>query len=94
MIRNDKNRELKLVIAALALTACHILGIDITAAMQLAGGSQVDPDVTALAAIIKEAHTPTGGDWKSIVSMWRGVGVYSFGRVWLKSKAESKEGDE
>jgi len=96
MLLNEKNRELKLVIAALALTACHVLGIDAQAAMQLLGNSPVvDPAITDLTAIIKEAHLPTTGvDWKSIASMWLGVSAYSFGRQWLKGKGLLVESSE
>jgi len=96
MLLNEKNRELKLVIAALALTACHILGIDAQAAMQLLGNSPaVDPDITALAAIVKEAHLPAaGGDWRVIAAMWLGVSAYSFGRQWLKGKGLLVESSE
>lgn len=90
---NDKNRELNLVIAALALTACHILGIDTGAAIQLmSGGKAIDKDTLDLLAVIKEARVPTGGgDWQSIAGMWIGVGIFSAGRVWLKGKVVGSE---
>lgn len=91
MILNEENRELKLVVVALALTACHVLGIDAGVTLQMIGGGQtlVDPDVADLLAIIKEAHLPVakvGGDWQSIVGMWIGVGIFSACRVWIKSQ--------
>lgn len=91
---NDKNRELSLVAVALALTACHILGIDTGAAIQLMSkGAVVDKTTLDLLAVIKEAHVPVdgGGNWQSIVGMWLGVGIFSAGRVWLKSKVVGPE---
>lgn len=91
---NDKNRELNLVIVALALTACHILGIDTSAALQLmSGGTVIDKDTLDILAVIKEAHVPVegGGNWQSIVGMWIGVGIFSAGRVWLKGKVAGAE---
>jgi hypothetical protein len=78
MLTSDKNRELKLVIAALVLTACNVLGIDVQ--VLLAQFQINDPELIDMIALIKQGSK--SGGWQSIVAMWFGVGVYS----WLRTK--------
>ena len=78
MITSDKNREYKLVIAALVLTACNVLGIDVQ--VLLAQFQISDPELIDMIALIKQGAS--SGGWQSIIAMWLGVGVYS----WLRTK--------
>lgn len=72
----EKCRELKVVWAALAIIACQVLGIDVTAMSALLGVEGAD-----ILDTIKQAHSGDGGAYAAALA-----GVYALGRSYLKGK--------
>lgn len=73
---NEKRSELKVVWAAIAIVACQVLGIDITALSSLVSKESAD-----ILATIKQAHSGDGGVYAAILAA-----VYTGARSWLKGK--------
>lgn len=72
----EKRSELKIVSVALAIIACQVLGIDVTALSALIGVEGAD-----ILDTIKQAHSGDGGAYAAALA-----GVYALGRSYLKGK--------
>lgn len=74
----ERRSELKVVWAAIAIVACQVLGIDITALSALLGSEGAD-----ILDTIKQAHSGDGGAYAAALA-----GVYALGRSYLKGRAK------
>ena len=74
----EKRSELKIVWAAIAIIACQVLGIDVTALSHFLGADGAD-----ILGTIKQAHSGDGGAYAAALA-----GVYALGRSYLKGKVK------
>lgn len=75
---NEKRSELKVVWAAIAIVACQVLGIDVTALSAFIGSEGAD-----VLATIKQAHSGDGGLYAAALAA-----VYAGARSYLKGKTK------
>ena len=72
----EKRSELKIVSVALAIIACQVLGIDVTALSALLGVEGAD-----ILDTIKQEHSGDGGAYAAALA-----GVYAIARAYAKGK--------
>lgn len=75
---NEKRSELKVVWAAIAIVACQVLGIDVTALSAFIGSEGAD-----VLATIKQAHSGDGGLYAAVVA-----GLYTAARAYVKVRLQ------
>jgi len=75
-----ESSEYKVVLIALAISACWILGLDVQPFVSMIYGKET----ADLIGQVTSSH-PRGG-WQAVVGMWFGISSYVGIRGWLKAK--------